>query len=92
VIDDFSEAGHNDCTSTPERIDTGGLDAVASMIRAILRLTAAGDENARATFSDESKVCVPLHPDFSSPQSRSLKGKVFDLSKAYRQLARNSDA
>jgi hypothetical protein len=92
VIDDFSECSQNDATTTHERLDTGGIDAVAALVRAIMRCTAADDGAVRAHLSDGTVKTSPLHQDFHSKGSRALRGKVFDLSKAYRQLARHQDS
>jgi len=88
VIDDYSEHGQNDCTSTSEKIDVGGIDVVASMARAIIASLDSDSRRVCVSLSDGSTLEGQLHEDWSVSSAKTLVGKLWDLSKAYRQLAR----
>ena len=89
VIDDYSELGQNACVGSSEKVDVGGIDIVASLARGML---AAIDHElgcVRVTLSDGSVLEGPLHTDWAAAGSTALVGKVWDLARAYRQLARS---
>ena len=89
VIDDYSELGQNACVESTEKVDVGGVDVIAGMIKGVL--SAVDPETRQVSFklSDGSVLDGQLHPDWSLEEASSLLGKVWDLSKAYRQLARS---
>ena len=41
LIDDFSEFGQNDATSSHEKIDVGGVDESAALVKSWLQMSAA---------------------------------------------------
>ena len=88
VIDDYSEYGQNACTSTVEKIDVGGIDTVASLARGVLAALDASSRTVRVKLSDGTVLEGRLHREWSVDSAKSLVGKVWDLAKAYRQLAR----
>ena len=89
VIGDYSELCQNSCVESPEKVDVGGVDIIAGLIRGVL--SAVDPKTRRVSFelSDGSVLGGSLHPDWSLEEASSLLGKVWDLSKAYRQLARS---
>ena len=88
VIDDYSEYGQNNCTSTVEKIDVGGVDVVASLARGVLAAVVSEERTVRVDLSDGMTHQGTLHESWSVGDAKTLVGKVWDLSKAYRQLAR----
>ena len=89
VIDDYSEHGQNACTATQEKIDVGGVDVVAGIARAILASLSADSRWVRVVLSTGAVLEGWLHEEWSVSAAKTLVGKLWDLSKAYRQLARS---
>ena len=87
-IDDYTEPGANGCVTTTEKVDVSGIDHVAALARLLL---SAVDPATRAVcihLSDGSVLEGVLHSSLSLGDASAIVGKLWDLSKAYRQLAR----
>ena len=89
VIDDYSEFGQNSTVGTFEKIDTGGVDVLANLVRGVLSAVGNDCRDISLELSDGTYLEGELHEDWSEVDARTLLGKVWDLSKAYRQLARS---
>jgi hypothetical protein len=89
VIDDYSEFGQNACVGTSEKVDVGGVDTVANIARGIMAAVDSSTRRVAVTLADGTLLEGDLHADWTTEASTALLGKVWDLSKAYRQLARN---
>ena len=87
VIDDYSESQLNATTDVTERIDVGGVDTIVAVAKGLLEAARAGDE-VRVPLKSGEVLSGPMHSAFRAGVSIKLQGKVFDLSKAYRRLAR----
>ena len=83
AIDDYSCFGHNETAATEERIDVGGIDNVLAMARCLMEM--AGMDTP-TLMEDGEQIRGPRAPDLEGSE---LVGKVWDLSKAYRQLPRH---
>ena len=89
VIDDLSERGHNATVSTHEKIDTGGIDAIAGIAKTILSAVCPDTRAICLELSDGTALHGFLHPEWNLCDVSNLRGKLWDLSKAYKQLARS---
>ena len=71
VIDDYSELGQNACVETTEKVDVGGVDVIAGMIKGVL--SAVDPETRQVSFklSDGSVLDGQLHPDWSLEEASS---------------------
>ena len=87
VIDDYSESQLNATTDVTERIDVGGVDTIVAVAKGLLA-AARGKGEVRVPLKSGEVLSGPMHPAFRAGVSIKLQGKVFDLSKAYRRLAR----
>ena len=87
VIDDFSVFGHNECAELDESVDPGGVDDVVNVGRAWLTAIVNG-RHVRVVLSDGTMLHGELHASLSVQQAGTLVGKTWDLSKAYKRLAR----
>ena len=86
VIDDYSECGQNSAVSAEETIDPSDLDAVAVSARLhMLAFAATAPPEGIGTASGKS-IPFSRHPSYSTDHT--LVGRLWDLSHAYRQLAR----
>ena len=65
-----------------------GIDHILSVVRAILRACEDGSRWIRVRLSSGRVLEGPLHYSLQLEDVRALIGKVWDLSKAYRRLAR----
>jgi hypothetical protein len=92
VIDDYSENGVNATVGTSERIDVGGLDSILAIAKVVLASVDAESRSVAISLSNGSTLKGSLHASLSPAGARALLGKVFDLSKAYRRLARSPGA
>ena len=88
AIDDYTAAGQNDTVTSTEQLDLGGLDTVVGIARDMLNASAG--ESFAFELSDGSKTTGAVHSDFTD-QGLECLGRTWDLSKAYRQLARSPD-
>ena len=88
VIDDYSENGVNATVGTSERIDVGGVDSIIAIAKAVMASLAQDSREVKVVLSDGTSLEGTLHASLSPSSARKLLGKVFDLSKAYRRLAR----
>jgi len=77
VVDDFSEGVINAALPASETVPPSDLDCIASAVRAHM----AGLLGEAVAGKGPAKV----HADFVDS---ALRGRMFDLSRAYRQLAR----
>ena len=85
AVDDYTFAGQNGATSVAEKIDAGGVDVVW-IARCLLLAEPGGDINIQLSTGEVTSA--PIHPD-STKEGLAVVGRVWDFSKAYRQLARN---
>ena len=82
-VDDFSASGVNGTVSSNETVNPSDLDAIASHTRAAMDAF-FGEDGQRSLDSPLRGLrCHPGHRDVRQV------GRVWDLSKAYRQLARS---
>jgi hypothetical protein len=88
VIDDYSEMGQNGCVGSSEKVDVGGVDVVAGLVRGVLGAVDPNSRRVRVELSDGSVLDGRLHPEWSTSAASTLVGKLWDLKSAYRQLAR----
>jgi len=82
VIDDFTESGVNGALEATETVSPGDLDVIAAMVRGHLDALTLSDGSRCAS---SPFVGLSRHGDH---QGAVLKGRLWDLSGAYRQLAR----
>jgi hypothetical protein len=88
VIDDYSENGVNATVGTAEKIDVGGLDSILAIAKAVLASVGPDSREVTVALSDGTSLKGSMHSSLSHASAKKLLGKVFDLSKAYRRLAR----
>ena len=86
AIDDYSAFGHNGITSTGEKVDVGGVDVVANMVRAFMKAIDLEKKWVTFRLSTGEVLEAPLHPDYCVSSPDMLVGKLWDLASAYRQL------
>ena len=82
VIDDYSASGVNDALSSAETISPDTLDRISVNVRAHLDAFHGVDASRSAT---SPFLGIPRHPDHEGAK---LVCRLWDLSSAYRQLAR----
>ena len=85
AVDDYSIYGHNECTGTSERIDVGGVDNVVSIARCLMQVLGPDSAMVEVSLPDGDLCTGPRSSDLGPCV---LRGKLWDLSKAYRQLPR----
>lgn len=86
VIDDYSEPYVNAAYGGLDKLDLGGVDEIAAMIREVL-LSVADDRMVNVSLSTGEVMQGSLHASLSVKEARSLVGRTLDLQSAYRQLA-----
>ena len=86
VIDDYSVASHNGATSVSEKVDVGGVADVVGISRCLL--SAKPSSVFWVPLSNGQWCRRRVHPEWEQ-QDLQVKGRVWDLSKVFRQLARN---
>ena len=92
AIDDYSRFGQNSSTFLPERLDPGGIDHIAGVIRTWLRAI-ANEGWVRIVLSSGQVLEAPIHPEWAVADLHDMYGRVVDLANAYRQLpCRPADA
>ena len=85
-IDDLTEPGTNGTFGTQDKIAFQDADSMAAVIRLIERILADGLDTV--ILNDGSILKFRLHRDWVTvAQCKDWRGKNFDLSKAYKQLA-----
>ena len=84
VIDDYSAYWINALVGTAEKINLGGIDEIAAMIRTWISCSTNGIVSV--TLSTGERLEAPLHSDFGDLSARALVGKCVDLESAYRQV------
>ena len=84
AVDDFTFAGQNGATSIAVKIDTGGVDVVVGIARCWSLAEPGGDINIQLSTGE-----VAARQSNYTKDGLAVVGRVWDLSKAYRQLARN---
>jgi len=87
VIDDYSASGHNEATGSCEKIDVGDVDSLVGIARAMMLVGSIGDNEVCMPGLDGTALRGSRHRDFCKRVG--FKGKLWDLSKAYRQLPRH---
>ena len=83
AVDDYSASLVNSGLSATETIDPGDLDHIAANVRAHMAALCAPESLRPAASPFEG---IERHPDV---QGDELRGRLWDLEKAYRQLARH---
>ena len=86
AVDDYSIYGHNECTSTREKIDVGGIDNTLAITRCLMQVLGGSGDEIVAAIPGHERMCGHRARDLPVCE---LVGKMWDLSKAYRQLPRN---
>ena len=84
-VDDMSESLVNSCYGSVEKVDLGGVDELAVLLRTFLD-GAADNGDLLFHLSDGAALEGRLHPSISVLQARTLVGRTLDLEDAYRQL------
>jgi hypothetical protein len=82
AIDDFSESRVNDTRASAETVDPADLDAIGANLRAHMDVLTVADTDRATSSPFKGHVA---HQDHAGAQ---VHGRLWDLSKAYRQLAR----
>ena len=90
ACDSYSEFGQNATSETPEAIDTEGPDCIASVIRLWEGALRSGGRVV-LYLQDGTKLEGKLHSTLCVEMIRKLKGRLVDLKRAYKQLARSPD-
>ena len=85
VVGDYSIAGHNSGTSVAEKVDVGDVDVIVGIARCLL--LAEPSSEFSLPLGDGGSCSVVVHPEWTAEGLR-VKGRVRDLSKAHRLLAR----
>ena len=85
-IDDYTFGDVNKAYGTAEKLDLGGVDEVAGLVKLIMGAVAT-DGSISITSADGSKLVGKLHHTMDIKASRSIVGRTMDMLAAYRQLA-----
>jgi len=88
-IDDFSEFGVNDTSSTKESVDVGGVDDIVGLAKAWIEAVDPVTRAVRVELSSGRALRGELHPEWSLEEVRDLRGRSVDLEKAFKQIARS---
>ena len=86
AVDDYSLNGHNECTETSEKIDVGGIDNVLAIVRCLMKVLGEKGDKVEVQLPDGEGLLGERAPDLGPCE---LKGGLWDLVKAYRQLPRD---
>jgi hypothetical protein len=85
-IDDLSEPATNASFGTHDRIEFQDVDLICSVVRLLEKILSDGMDTLY--LSDGSAISFKVSKEWVTlPQAKQWKGKCFDLSKAYKQLA-----
>ena len=87
-IDDFSVFWINICFAAYFKVDLGGVDEIAAILRTFLDAV-RNDGSVVVHLSDGTVLRGQLPTGVSPAKARRLLGKCIDLKSAYRQLARD---
>ena len=83
----YSAYGQNSTSSARETVDTEGIDRILGMLKIWTRLLKSKGR-VQITLPDGSVKQGLKHPDFDGPEAKKLLGRLLDLKRAYKQLAR----
>ena len=88
--DNYSVYGHNGTASDSETIDTEGTDSIAGLAKIWTRVFEV-DENFvfKLELDDGTVLTGILHPELRALDKQELSGRLIDLARAYKQLARD---
>ena len=86
VIDDYSEPYVNAAYGGMDKLDLGGVDEVAAMLKEIL-LAVGEDRQVVIKLSAGELLRGVLHSSLTLKEASDLVGRTLDLKAAYRQLA-----
>ena len=88
--DNYSIFGHNCTSSDSETIDTEGPDSIAGLAK-LWTWVFEVDENFvfKLTLDDGTILSGTLHPELRGSDAQALLGRLIDLARAYKQLARD---
>ena len=89
-IDDFSIFWINLCFGASFKVNLGGVDEIAAILRTFLEAI-KDDGSVVIHLSDGSVLKGRLPPGVSPAMARRLLGKCIDLKSAYRQMARTPE-
>ena len=84
-IDDYSESFPNAAFGSPFKLDLGGVDEIASLLKQMLQAV-GNDRVVLVVLSSGEKLRSVLHHEFTVEQARTIVGRTLDLDAAYRQL------
>ncbi|CAE8741817.1 unnamed protein product, partial [Polarella glacialis] len=84
-VDDMSENGTNSAFGSSEKIDLGGVDEIAAVIK-VFAGAVKDDRGVKVTLADGAELAGWLAEDLSVAQARALQGRTLDLEAAYKQL------
>ena len=88
--DNYSLYGHNGTSADSETIDTEGPDSISGLAKIWTRIFEVDAEfRFRIQLDDGSVLTGTLHPELRSLDAQALLGRLIDLARAYKQLARD---
>ena len=88
--DNYTVYGHNGTSEDTETIDTEGPDSIAGLAKLWTRIFEVDEFfNFRLVLDDGSVMSGTLHPELRSLCAQELLGRLIDLARAYKQLARD---
>ena len=85
VIDDYSEPYVNAAYGGLDKLNLGGVDEIAAMLKEIL-LAIRDDRTVLITFSSGKQLRGVLHASMEPTEARDIVGRTLDMKAAYRQL------
>eukprot|EP00971_Amphidinium_carterae_P338995 6476569-Amphidinium_carterae.1 len=83
LIDDYSKHGQNLAAQATEKLDHGGLDEVAALVRCLGRALAVGFLEEQDTSGH--RWCCRVHPEWAASATK-VVARTVDLRSAYKQL------
>ena len=84
----YSAFGQNATASAQETVDTEGIDQILAMIKIWTRLLGT-NSTVKLDMPDGSVREGQRHASYDKEESRALRGRLVDLKRAYKQLARS---
>ena len=85
--DDYAVFGHNSSSQTEETVDCHGPDSIVGVAR--LWTQSVKDDGTVLVQAGDQTLEGVLHPELARPESRSLKARIVDLRRAYKQAKRH---
>ena len=89
-IDDYSESGVNDATTTVDKIVLDDIDTAVDVLRVVISAVHE-DRIILVSLPDGTQLRAKLAPDVTTAQARDWVGKCFDLKAAYKNLFTHAD-